>query len=145
MSCNNALTLTSSGASGSLADVSEAVEKPQLQSDSQLLIVETRHSASGHCQTTADFGVVSDGILSEQDKKHEEEGSLVTLTSDSTWSEVQEALGPGGLARSHIGGSVSNDFGYIYGYRGICLEVMQNGRLASITLFKPAASSGKTT
>jgi len=63
----------------------------------------------------------------------------VMLTADSTWEEVQAALGPGGRATIHTGGSASNPFGptYVYGYRGIVLEVMRDGHIASATLFKP--------
>lgn len=61
------------------------------------------------------------------------------LTSASTWEEAQAALGPGGRATIHTGGCASNPFGptFVYGYRGIVLEVMKNGQLASVTLFKP--------
>lgn len=52
--------------------------------------------------------------------------------------QVQAILGDGGRATIHTRGSGSNPFGatYVYGYRGIVFEVMRNGHLASITLFK---------
>uniref|UniRef100_A0A061R1P5 Upf0183 protein n=2 Tax=Tetraselmis sp. GSL018 TaxID=582737 RepID=A0A061R1P5_9CHLO len=61
-----------------------------------------------------------------------------TITCDSSWEEVQSLLGPGGRATINTGGTASNPFGptYVYGYRGVAFEVMKDGSIARVTLFK---------
>jgi hypothetical protein len=60
------------------------------------------------------------------------------ITADSSWEEVQQALGDGGRATIHSRGFASNPFGptLVYGYRGVAFEVLKNGHLAGLTLFE---------
>ena len=71
------------------------------------------------------------------------------LGADAHWQEVKAALGPnerpavntGGPAgdASHGGAAHPAAFGptFVYAYNGVTVEVLRNGRLASLTLFVP--------
>ena len=61
--------------------------------------------------------------------------------------EVQAALGPNERPAVNTGLGGGHPFGlstFVFAYNGAVLEVMRNGRLASVTLFQPrrAAAAG---
>ncbi len=62
--------------------------------------------------------------------------------------EVQAALGPNERPAVNTGGPGphgGHPFGlssYVFAYNGVCLEVMRNGHLASVTLFQPLPRRG---
>ena len=61
------------------------------------------------------------------------------ITCDSRFHDIQAALNEAGLAKIHSRGLGCPDpFArtIVHGYKGIAFEVMRNGYLASVTLFK---------
>ena len=59
--------------------------------------------------------------------------------ADDTWADVQRVMGSSpGRPAVHMSGTATNPFGptYVYGYRNAVFEVMRNGNLASVILFK---------
>lgn len=86
-----------------------------------------------HCPTAAaEAGLAVSGTAAQGDE------SQRTITADTKWQEVQQLLGDGGRAAIQAQGSVSNPFGptFVYGYRNIAFEVMKNGHIATVTLFR---------
>jgi len=64
--------------------------------------------------------------------------------ADDTWADVQRVMGSSpGRPAVHMSGTATNPFGptYVYGYRNAVFEVMRNGNLASVILFKVDAAN----
>ena len=60
------------------------------------------------------------------------------ITADSRLQDIQAVMGDAGLATIHTRGLGTNPFGrtHVHGYKGVAFEVMRNGYLASMTLFR---------
>lgn len=60
------------------------------------------------------------------------------ITPSTKWDQVKEILGDCGRGAIQTQGSTSNPFGptFVYGYPNIAFEVMKNGYIATVTLFK---------
>eukprot|EP00252_Welwitschia_mirabilis_P008438 TRINITY_DN20270_c0_g2_i1.p1 TRINITY_DN20270_c0_g2~~TRINITY_DN20270_c0_g2_i1.p1 ORF type:complete len:407 (+),score=58.00 TRINITY_DN20270_c0_g2_i1:201-1421(+) len=60
------------------------------------------------------------------------------ITPNTKWHQVEEILGNGGPAAIQTQGSTNNPFGstFVYGYEHVAFEVMKNGHIATVTLFK---------
>ncbi|KAL8098074.1 PHAF1 protein At3g51130-like [Apium graveolens] len=60
------------------------------------------------------------------------------ITPSTQWDQVKEILGDCGRGAIQTQGSASNPFGstFVYGYPNIAFEVMKNGYIATVTLFK---------
>jgi hypothetical protein len=76
--------------------------------------------------------------------------ALQVVHADDTWTDVQRVMGSNpGRPVVHMSGTATNPFGptYVYGYRNAVFEVMRNGNLASVLLFKvtelPICSSAR--
>eukprot|EP00727_Mastigamoeba_balamuthi_P010109 m51a1_g5720 hypothetical protein (402) ;mRNA; f:1105486-1107125 len=60
------------------------------------------------------------------------------ISPDTKWPQVQNALGTTGKPLVNNKGSYESPFGptYFYGYRDVIFEVLPNGHIASVCLFK---------
>ncbi|KAI3855365.1 hypothetical protein MKX03_025323 [Papaver bracteatum] len=60
------------------------------------------------------------------------------ITPSTKWEQVKDVLGDSGRAAIQTQGSTSNPFGstFVYGYQNVAFEVMKNGYIATVTLFK---------
>ncbi|XP_039135388.1 UPF0183 protein At3g51130 isoform X1 [Dioscorea cayenensis subsp. rotundata] len=60
------------------------------------------------------------------------------ITPSTKWEQVKEILGDGGRAAIQTQGSMNNPFGstFVYGYQNVAFEVMKNGYIATVTLFR---------
>ncbi|XAR73804.1 hypothetical protein NMG60_11007895 [Bertholletia excelsa] len=64
--------------------------------------------------------------------------SKCCITPSIKWEQVKEILGDCGRAAIQTQGSASNPFGptFVYGYQNVAFEVMKNGYIATVTLFR---------
>ncbi|XP_074564334.1 PHAF1 protein At3g51130 [Curcuma longa] len=60
------------------------------------------------------------------------------ITSSTKWEQIKEILGDGGRAAIQTQGSMNNPFGstFVYGYPNVAFEVLKNGHIATVTLFR---------
>lgn len=62
----------------------------------------------------------------------------ICISADSHFQDIEAVMGDAGIATIHTRGLGSNPFArtHVHGYKGVAFEVMRNGYMASMTLFK---------
>ncbi|WOL13142.1 UPF0183 protein [Canna indica] len=60
------------------------------------------------------------------------------ITPNTKWEQVKDILGDGGRAAIQTQGSMNNPFGstFVYGYQNVAFEIMKNGYIATVTLYR---------
>ncbi|KAI4386797.1 hypothetical protein MLD38_004699 [Melastoma candidum] len=100
----------------------------------------SRSSFYTHYPGHADFNsyIKCNFVIYFEGSFQELNNSKKRITPSMKWEQVKEILGDSGRAAIQTQGSSSNPFGstFVYGYQNNAFEVMKNGYIATVTLFK---------